>query len=126
MKHQENGSATDAASSSMTSRRTEPRFQPPAQLRCVIAGTAATLIIQDISVGGVALLSTLPISRTAIHQVKLTLGHVTIARRARAVHCQRSADQRWKIGLAFVEERTTGPTIEQLIDLITRSLIKFS
>ena len=126
MKQDSDGLTPASQINGVTSRRAEPRFAPPKDLRCAISGAPSPFEVQDISIGGLALTSALPISRTSIHEVRLTLGHVTIVRHARAVHCRRGDDGRWKIGLAFVPERTTGPTIENLIDLITRSLIDFS
>jgi hypothetical protein len=126
MKHESDGLTASSQSNGVTSRRAEPRFAPPKELHCAIRGFSSAVAVEDISIGGMALTCDVPISRTAVHEVHLTLGRMTIERRARAVHCRRGDDGRWRIGLAFMPAHTTGPTIENLVDLITRSLIDFS
>ena len=108
------------------SRRRDMRFGPPRELRCSVVGSAATLTVRDISVGGMSLSSTLPLTRNVLHEFRLTLGNMTISRRGRAVYCRRQAEGHWIIGIAFTKERSSGKTVEELIDLITSSILRFS
>jgi hypothetical protein len=92
----------------------------------VIVGFSGTVTIRDISVGGLALVSSLPLRRDAVHEMQLTLGKLAVTVQAKAVHCRRQNDGRWLLGIAFQPSRQKGPTIEQLIDAVTTTTISFS
>ena len=109
-----------------TSRRQYMRFSPPPGLTCSVAGSSTQFVIRDISVGGLALWSDRPLDRDSIHQLILRLGSLVVETGARAAHCKRQDDGRWIIGMAFAAEPTTEPTIEELIDLIAASTLRFS
>ena len=109
-----------------SSRRQHLRFSPPPGLTCSVAGSSAKFIIRDISVGGLALWSDRPLGRDAIHKLTLKLGSLVVVTGARAAHCKRHDDGRWIIGMAFATASATEPTIEQLIDLIAASTLRFS
>jgi PilZ domain len=109
----------------LASRRRDVRFAPPPNLRVSIQGCRSALTILDISLGGVGLATSAPLGR-GIYGVTLTLGSSEFQRRAEVIYCRKKSAGRWIIGMSFIEEPTTGPTIESLIDTITATLIKFS
>jgi hypothetical protein len=101
------------------------RFVPPANLCLHIKGCTAKLTILDISLGGVGVEATAPLARGE-YELTLTLGKTTFVRRARAIYCRGKGDARWTVGMEFLEDRGSGPTIGALIDRLTETLIRFS
>ena len=109
-----------------TSRRQGMRFSPPPGLVCTISGTTARFIVRDLSEGGLALWSDRPLTRGWVHDITLKLGDLMVVTRGRAAHCKKLDDGRWLVGVSFVQEQTKEPTVEQLIDVIAASTLRFS
>ena len=107
------------------SRRRDMRFSPPANLQLQVKGCTAKLTILDISLGGLGVETTAPLARGE-YELTLTLGKTTFVRRARAIYCRQKAEGRWILGMSFLPGAGTGPTIGDLIDRLTASLIRFS
>ena len=107
------------------SRRREMRFDPPAALRCSMAGSKDRVLVRDIGLGGLAILSSLTFTPNRLQEFTLSLGPVTVVRRARLAHARRRDDGRWISGFEVLREPARGASIEELIDLITGSSIEF-
>ena len=116
----------DPRSRPLASRRRYARIEPPPSLRCHVVGSAATFTVRDISLGGLSLLAPVPLALKVEQEFRLTLGPMTIVQRGRPVYCRQQEDGRWVVGIAFRSERPSSPTIDDLIDLITSSVIRFS
>ena len=110
-----------AANTPATSRRQEVRLEPPPQLICAVTGSSAKFHVRDISIGGLALWSSMPLRRDAPHEFCLTYRGLTVIRSGRAVHCKRQNDGRWILGVSFLPDPPPGPgtTIEELIDAMS-------
>ena len=118
--------AGSALTNAAASRRREMRFEPPAALRCAMAGSKDKVLVHDIGVGGLAVLSNLTFAPNRLQEFTLNLGPVTVVQRARLAHARKRDDGRWIYGFEFLKERGRGASIEELIDLITGSSIEFS
>lgn len=111
--------ATRPKAGSKRTRIRDARVEPTHPIVCVAGGTRAKFEVRDISVSGMSVWSTIPVSRGWLHEFRLTYGQFTVVRQARAIHCKSCDDGRWLIGLEFDKKARRGPTIENLVDLIT-------
>ena len=116
------GSSTDGPA---ISRRRTVRVTPPPELRCAIAGLGNRVPVQDISLGGIAILTSRAIAPGAAPHLTLQFGAVTIAVQARVIHCEQDGGQ-WLIGLAFNEDPRCAEAIDDLLDAIAASSLRFS
>jgi len=110
--------------------RPQPRLSQPASRRRDVRLTAlhgvATVIVdftgtveaQDLSVGGVRVLTSSPLGRDRIYEFRISLGPTRVVRRGRAIHCRHVGPGQWSTGVCFTPESFAGSTIEELVDAI--------
>jgi len=83
--------------------------------------------MRDISLGGLSLVAQAPIALRTIHVVSLTFGSIVVEHKVRVLHCRRSAQDGWQLGLQFTEHPLPGSaTVAQLFNAILSSAITFS
>ena len=108
------------------SRRIDVRLAAPSDLRTSVTGSRVHVVVQDISVGGMGVVSSLPLARGVVQKFQLALGTTVIVQQGKPVHCRRQDDGRWSVGISFTGKQFAGPGVEDLIDAITRSQLRFS
>ena len=107
------------------SRRASARIVPPKTLQVALEGTSKRYVIGDISLGGLSVISTEPLAVGSIFDVTLTYRDVVIQQRLKTIH-SRKCPTGWIMGCAFVSRpRGRGPSIEDLMDDITGSMLSF-
>jgi hypothetical protein len=92
-----------------------------------MATAPGRLTVRDISMGGLSLVTAAPVALRTIHTVSLTFGSIIVEHKARVLHCRRSAQGGWLLGLAFTEKPLPGSaSVAQLFNAILSSAITFS
>ena len=109
------------------SRRRDLRLDAPRDLRVVMATAPGRLTVRDISLGGLSLITRAPVALRTIHTVSLTFGSIVVEHKVRVLHCRRSAQGGWLLGLQFAESPLPGSaSVAQLFNAILSSAITFS
>lgn len=107
------------------SRRATPRIVPPGTLEGFLEGSSKRLVICDISLGGMAIIADTPLPRNSMHVVKLTYRGVEVTTHMKAIHARRCPTG-WIVGCSFVPSPTDrGPSVGDLLEDLTGSLISF-
>ena len=92
----------------MTSeRRRSPRVAILGKLHGHIVTLDVSVMVLEISLGGMGIQTTVPFPVDAVHSFQLTLGDNSVVHlKGRIVHCQRVAgeDERYISGIQFIDE----------------------
>jgi hypothetical protein len=109
-----------------TSRRRDVRLTALDGLQTTIVNCAGRVELQDLSLGGLRLLTSSPLSRNRVYEIEIRLGPTLVVRRGRAVHCRHVGPSQWTTGICFTADPFPGPTIEQLVDAILSAQLHLS
>ena len=109
------------------SRRRDLRVDAPRSLRVTMATAKGPLAANDISMGGLSVITQAPLALRTIHAVSLTFGSISVEHKVRVLHCRKFPKGGWLLGLAFVDKPLPGSaTVAQLFNAILSSAITFS
>jgi hypothetical protein len=109
-----------------TSRRRDVRLTALRDLQTTIVDFAGSVEVQDLSLGGLRLLTSSPLARNRVYEFQIRLGPIVVVRRGRAVHCRHIGPSQWISGICFTADAFPGPTIEQLVDAILSAQLHLS
>lgn len=119
-----NGTSHGRANGTAGNARRDVRLAAPAELRCMLRGAPAVFIMNNISAGGFGASVNMPLGRDTVYEFEFHLHDMCVIRKARVIHCAWMDGDCWNVGAAFQPEAGE-PTIEQLIDRITQTTLKF-
>jgi len=108
-----------------TSRRQAIRLAAPPGLAVALPDAGVRAEILDISLGGIGLLTTGPLTQGADYSLTFRIGSRSIACSATVAHVRRRAEGKWRAGLAFVHDEHLA-RVEQLVDELLDGLVQFS
>jgi hypothetical protein len=113
------------SSADVSSRRRAIRLDAPANLTVALSDTQVKARVVDIGLGGICIVSNLPLKRGMTYTVTLRLGAQTASCDARAAHARKRSDGQWVVGMSFVGDKRL-IDVERLVDAVTGSMIQFS
>ena len=109
------------------SRRRDVRLEPLASLHVAIPAAKGAPSVKDISARGVCILADAQLLLRSVHTLTLSLGRMSVTRRARVIHCHVHMTGGWFMGMEFLEESPDQAwTVEDLIGQMLDDSLSFS